>query len=58
MSLMDTLIQSTAQPALFFALPLGALVTWRLWRFTVAPYLYPKEPKVLPYWIPGMKLVL
>ncbi|PSN62499.1 cytochrome P450 [Corynespora cassiicola Philippines] len=28
------------------------LVTWRIWRFTVCPVLWPKEPKELPYWIP------
>lgn len=32
---------------------LVALIAWRLWRFTVVPFLFPKEPKVLPYWIPG-----
>ena len=38
------------------ALIIGTLVTlllaWRFWRFTAVPILYPKEPKVLPYWIP------
>ncbi|CAG8959243.1 hypothetical protein HYFRA_00012601 [Hymenoscyphus fraxineus] len=29
-----------------------ALVSWRYWRFTVAPYLHPERPKELPYWIP------
>jgi hypothetical protein len=28
-------------------------VSWRLWRFTVLPKIYPNEPKQLPYWIRG-----
>lgn len=28
------------------------LLIWRLWRFTIAPLLYPGNPKELPYWIP------
>lgn len=32
-------------------LPL-AFLSWRLWRFTIRPRLYPSEPKELPYWIP------
>ncbi|PQE02868.1 cytochrome P450 protein [Rutstroemia sp. NJR-2017a BBW] len=28
------------------------LVLWRVWRFTVRPYLRPQDPKELPYWIP------
>ncbi|KAF4634720.1 hypothetical protein G7Y89_g3382 [Cudoniella acicularis] len=30
----------------------GLLLLWRLWRFTIAPMLWPNEPKPLPYWIP------
>ncbi|KAL7791987.1 cytochrome P450 [Trichoderma ceciliae] len=26
---------------------------WRLWRFTVLPWMYPDDPKELPYWIPS-----
>ncbi|KAL8851305.1 MAG: hypothetical protein Q9221_003750 [Calogaya cf. arnoldii] len=36
-------------PALLF---LGLLLSWRLWRFTITPWLYPNDPKELPYWIP------
>jgi hypothetical protein len=25
---------------------------WRVWIFTIAPVLNPREPKLLPYWIP------
>ena len=40
-------------PALFIAVGLGSvLCLWRLWRFTIRPYLRPDEPKELPYWIP------
>ncbi|KAI8949247.1 cytochrome P450 [Xylaria longipes] len=32
---------------------LGFLVTlWRLLTFTLRPYLFPNEPKEIPYWIP------
>jgi hypothetical protein len=29
-----------------------ALLLWRLWTFTILPWLSPKEPKEVPYWIP------
>ncbi|PQE32214.1 cytochrome P450 oxidoreductase protein [Rutstroemia sp. NJR-2017a WRK4] len=52
-----------ALPAIFFGsyqhnllrvaeLLLLGLVTWRFWRFTLSPILYPDDPKELPYWIP------
>lgn len=28
------------------------LFTWRVWSFTIGPWLWPREPKELPYWIP------
>lgn len=28
------------------------LCLWRLWRFSLAPALWPHEPKPLPYWVP------
>ncbi|KAI1148839.1 putative cytochrome p450 [Nemania diffusa] len=31
---------------------LVALVSWRLWRFSILPFLYPDQPKEFPYWIP------
>ncbi|KAI1807097.1 putative cytochrome p450 [Daldinia bambusicola] len=31
---------------------LVALLLWRLWRFTISPYMHPDSPKELPYWIP------
>ncbi|PWY94542.1 putative cytochrome P450 [Aspergillus sclerotioniger CBS 115572] len=33
---------------------LFGLVTWRLWRFTISPALYPEDPREVPYWIPCM----
>lgn len=27
---------------------------WRIWRFTIFPALYPREPKAMPYLIPGV----
>jgi hypothetical protein len=35
----------------FFLTSTATLAIWRLWKFTVIPYLYPNEPKELPYWI-------
>jgi heme A synthase len=29
-----------------------ALILWRLWRFTVSPFLHPEWPKEFPYWVP------
>ena len=34
------------------SLCLGALLTWRLWRFTITPWLHPDEPVEVPYWTP------
>ncbi|KAL3475751.1 putative cytochrome P450 [Aspergillus californicus] len=31
------------------------ILTWRLWRFTIRPFLHPDEPKEVPYWIPCIK---
>ncbi|KJZ69547.1 hypothetical protein HIM_11060 [Hirsutella minnesotensis 3608] len=35
------------------ALCVGALATWRVYRFRIIPALYPDDPKELPYWIPA-----
>lgn len=29
------------------------LLGWRIWQFSVVPWLRPKEPKELPYLVPG-----
>jgi hypothetical protein len=29
-----------------------ALLSWRLWRFTIHPMLWPDEPRTLPYTFP------
>ncbi|KAL8726311.1 MAG: hypothetical protein Q9166_006789 [cf. Caloplaca sp. 2 TL-2023] len=34
------------------ATALSTLAIWRLWRFTVSPWLHPEDPRELPYWIP------
>ncbi|TGJ81870.1 hypothetical protein E0Z10_g6893 [Xylaria hypoxylon] len=31
-----------------------ALISWRTWKFTVLPLLYPDRPKEYPYWVPFM----
>lgn len=38
------------------AIALGAitLLSWRIYRFTITPMIYPDDPKELPYWIPGV----
>ncbi|KAE8350519.1 cytochrome P450 [Aspergillus coremiiformis] len=28
------------------------LIFWRIWRFTIVPFLEPDDPRELPYWIP------
>jgi hypothetical protein len=33
---------------------LVSLLSWRLWKFTIAPALYPSRVRELPYWIPGL----
>ena len=30
----------------------STLLSWRLWRFSISPLLYPEEPQEVPYWIP------
>ncbi len=47
---MDSIPGSTATKVL--STLLTALLSWRLWRFTIRPRLYPLEPKEYPYWIP------
>ncbi|KAF7586369.1 hypothetical protein BBP40_009015, partial [Aspergillus hancockii] len=40
---------------LLVAVSIASLITlmlWRVWRFTIVPYLEPNDPKELPYWIP------
>ena len=33
---------------------LAMLCLWRLWKFKLCPYLYPDNPRELPYWTPCM----
>ena len=41
---------------LFFILfAVTALLSWRIWRFTIKPLLWPSEIKDLPYWVPCMR---
>ena len=28
------------------------LMIWRIWTFTIKPFLRPEEPKEFPYWVP------
>lgn len=36
----------------FFAISALLLLAWRLFAFTILPFLYPRDPKEYPYWIP------
>jgi hypothetical protein len=36
------------------ALLFFSLISWRTWKFTIAPILYPSRVRELPYWIPGL----
>lgn len=47
---LDTICDSTTLIVLLIGA--GLLLTWRLWRFSILPRLYPNEPKKAPYWIP------
>lgn len=47
---LDTICDSTTLIVLLIGA--GLLLTWRLWRFSLFPRLYPNEPKEAPYWIP------
>lgn len=43
-------------PTLWLLLiPSAALLTWRLWKFTLWPLFHPEEIPYLPYWIPCKK---
>lgn len=33
---------------------LAALLSWRLWSFTIKPFFYPDHPREVPYWIPWL----
>lgn len=48
----DGLLSGLLSPWRVYLVPILALLVWRLWRFTVIPWLRPDEPKELPYWIP------
>lgn len=52
----DTLLRlSEEEPSLFVAtcIFISAWISWRLWRFIIAPCLNPDDPRELPYWIPS-----
>lgn len=31
----------------------SVLLVWRIWTFTIRPWLHPHEPRDIPYWVPG-----
>jgi hypothetical protein len=50
---MDGLPENLRSIPLTIALPIIVLLLWRLWRFTIVPFLFPNQPRTLPYWLPG-----
>ncbi|KAM0802495.1 cytochrome P450 [Usnea florida] len=46
-------VRSTSSIYIIAAVTLFLLFLWRLLRFSILPLLRPREPKELPYWIPG-----
>ena len=34
----------------------ASYILWRLWTFTISPALRPKEPKLVPYLVPGKQI--
>lgn len=55
---LPSLENAVIRPKLENLLPLTCLALWlgwRIWRFTILPLIYPKEPKELPYWIPSKR---
>ena len=57
-------VDQITKPLVIFAstYPLGAFigsfvifswVFWRIWRFSIQPLVYPKDPREMPYWIPS-----
>ncbi|KAL8952792.1 MAG: hypothetical protein Q9222_001296 [Ikaeria aurantiellina] len=54
--LVDEIASRLAQHQTFVYVTASVLALyscWRVWTFTIQPYLNPDEPKPLPYWIPG-----
>ncbi|KAH7323167.1 cytochrome P450 [Stachybotrys elegans] len=50
---MNTFFPTSLSTAIFAAtFPAAALLIWRLWMFTIRPWIWPSEPKTVPYWIP------
>lgn len=45
-SLLHTIALSASVSAILL------LLFWRLWKFSVFPFLYPNDPKEFPYWTP------
>ncbi|KAH8586512.1 cytochrome P450 [Bisporella sp. PMI_857] len=50
----DTRISAFENYCLIFGFLFAVLLLWRLWTFTVLPFLYPEMPKTLPYWLPWL----
>ena len=48
--ILSSMLDFTATKLLITALTL--LLSWRIWRFTICPKIYPNSPNELPYWLP------
>lgn len=53
-----TILGAISPWSLVFLCASTLLLSWRLWMFTVKPWVWPRQPKELPYWIPCKKLDL
>jgi hypothetical protein len=45
--------ENVSYARLSLVLLLATWLSWYTWRFSIRPALNPKEPKQMPYWIPG-----
>lgn len=54
---LSNVYHASHQPLFHLSLLAGLTSTylvWRLWKFVIVPALNPREPKVVPYYFPGM----
>ena len=53
-SLESVFVPIQEQPLLLLpCLAVLSLLLWRMGKFTILPLFYRRDPKELPYWIPG-----
>ena len=48
-------LEERVPQVVFALLIIVSVAVWRIWALTISPkYMETKEPRDLPYWIPGM----